>query len=76
MIKKLFLAIILGILLVMFGLLLWGNICSMKMDNATYLITIFALMFASFILIVGSGDYKQLDEQKSDFDIIDTKYRF
>ena len=76
MVKKLFLAVFIGFLLSIFGLISWGDLCYMKMDNATYLIAIFALMFASFMLIVGSGDYKQVDEQKSEFDITDTKYRF
>ncbi len=69
MIKKLFLVIFIGLLLSIFGLLSWGDLCSMKMGNATYLIVLFGLIFASFILIIGDIETRNKGEEKPEFDI-------
>ncbi len=69
MVKKLFLAMFTGFLLSVFGLISWGDLCSMKMDNATYLIVLFGLIFASFILIIGDIETRNKGEEKPEFDI-------
>lgn len=69
MVKKLFLAVFTGFLLSIFGLISWGDLCYMKMDNATYLIVLFGLIFASFILIIGDIETRNKGEEKPEFDI-------